>query len=316
MDALDASILRAMSREQVLWWGSLDPRLCAEALAKDLHVDPGTVRARLRRWERDGFLLGFEVVPNVRLFGARMGGGTLRVDDPRAKEGVLRALDLVDGVLVVADNVGPWMAIHVAHESPAALARREAAVRRIPGVDELEPCIPHDAPACSAKATALDWRILQALRVAARDPLAAAASRAGVSVKTFRRRYEALVAGGAVWSIPVLDFTRWSGAVLARFLVGLVEDAKPGEVAREVRRLRPDLLQIATPSELGLGLPYRIVDASMSLASAGEVEEVTRSLLDIKGVAGVEVVHPRRFHVYGHWFDERIAERLGAEAVG
>lgn len=308
------AILRAISRERVLWWGSLDPRLCAEDVARLLRVDPGTIRARLRRWEKEGFLLGFEVVPNVRLFGARLGGGTMRVDDPRAKERVLRDLALVDGALVVADNVGPWMAIHLANESPAALARREAAVRRIAGVDELEPCIAHDAPPCSAKAGALDWRILQALRVAAHAPLAAAAERAGVSPKTFRRRYGALVEAGAVWSIPILDFTRWTGAVMARFIVSVAEGARPAEVAKGVRAAVPDLVDLALPSEMGIGLPYRIVDVFASLPSAGAVEEATRALLDVPGSNGVEVVYPRRFHVYGHWFDERIAERLGAQA--
>ena len=123
MDDLDMGILREMSRGRVAFWGGMDPRVGTTEIADRLGVNRTTVWSRLKSWEKDGFLIRQEVVPNPRLFGAGVAGGGVRVDDPRRKAEVLHALALVDGVIGGVDNVGPWIGLQYAHESTAALTR-------------------------------------------------------------------------------------------------------------------------------------------------------------------------------------------------
>lgn len=75
-----------------MWWGSLDPRISTREVARRLRLDPTTVWSRLRSWQRNGFLLGYSVVPNPTLFGAGLAGGSVRIADSRAKERFFRDL--------------------------------------------------------------------------------------------------------------------------------------------------------------------------------------------------------------------------------
>ncbi|MDX1534451.1 MAG: Lrp/AsnC family transcriptional regulator, partial [Thermoplasmata archaeon] len=164
MDDLDMGILREMSRGPAVFWGGMDPRVGTAEIADHLGVNRTTVWSRLRSWEKDGFLIRQEVVPNPRLFGAGVAGGGVRVDDPRRKAEVLRELALVDGVIGGVDHVGPWMSIQYAHESMAALKRCGRLVGALPGVDEVGTCLAFDPPRHSFEPDRRDWRILAAMR--------------------------------------------------------------------------------------------------------------------------------------------------------
>lgn len=216
MDALDLGILRELARDQIVWFGRLDPRLSAAEIARRLHVDRATVSARLHAWERSGFLTGHAIVSSPLLFGARIAGGSLRVDDPVRKPPLLDDLGLVPGVLSAVDHVGPWTALLYAFETREGLERSRRLLARLPGVDEATPCVPFRAPEPEVEPTRLDWRIVRELSTAPRAPMGDVARKVGVSRKTFVRRLERLVEGRALWYLPLLDFTRYGKATIAR----------------------------------------------------------------------------------------------------
>jgi len=314
MDRLDAAILREMYRGRVLLWGGGDPRLATPDLARRLGVDRSTVWSRLKAWREAGFLVRQEVVPNPSLFGAGLAGGDVRVDDPRRKGEVLEALALVDGVLAGVDQVGPYVLLLYAQESEAALGRCTRLVGKLPGVDAVSLCIPFEPPASALAPTAADWRILASLRTHAEASLADVARTAGVSRRTLDRRYRELLASRAIWTFPVLDFTRYRGAVLARFVV-LLENAAttPGFLNRCRRELPSlvwwDAMLEASPRQ---ALAHPWVDLYCHLEAVADVEALTLSLLAAPGVRAVETYFPKAWFVVPSWFDERIAKMTGA----
>lgn len=316
VDKLDLAILREMSRNRVLWWGSLDPRLSAGDIADRVGVDRTTVWARLRSWERQGFLLGYEVIPNPGIFGAGLAGGDIRVDDPRAKPQVLRDLSLIEGALGAFDHVGPWVAVMYVHESRAALDRCLRLVARLPGVDEVAPCIPFRPPPCSVVPTARDWLILKVLRAAPKERLGAAAHKIGVHPRTFSRRYASLIQGKAIWSVPLLDFTQYTGAVAARLLVTLSPKAKSRLVAQKLREAYPELMLLENPEEVDFDRSAApqgegtFLSLLLHQESAGAIEDARKKALDLPEVLGVEMLFPRRLYIYRHWFDEHIEKAL------
>ncbi len=317
MDALDLGILRELTRDQVLWFGNLDPRLSAAEIARRLHVDRGTVGARLHAWERSGFLQGHEVIPSPALFGAGFAGGSLRVEDLAAKPRLLEDLGLVAGVVSSVDHVGPWISLLYVFETEDGLDRARRLLLRLPGVGEATPCVPFRAPRPTVTPTPLDWRILRAFRKGTRRPVADIAKDAGVSGRTLARRGEALVLGRAVWYLPLLDFGRYTKGMFVRFLVAL-RSADPGHrLAGGISALLPGLIRVADASAAAdakePGPP--LLDALACVASVGQSEDFQTALAALPGVAEVEVLFPRQFRLYPSWFDERISAILARPRV-
>lgn len=312
MDELDAGLLREMLREQVLIWGGIEPRLRTTELADRLDVDRTTVWSRLRAWEEQGFLVGQEVLPNPSLFGAGIAGGDIRIDDPRQKAQALEALQLVDGVLYGFDMLGPYVLVAYAQETQAGLDRCLQLVSQLPEVDEVSMCVPFEPPGSQIEPTSLDWRLIDALRSHPDAPLGEVADHAGISRRTFTRRYGELLDAQALWSFPLFDFSRYRGAVLARYVVLIDDPARSSDVVNACQDHMPLMLWSESLDSLASNpeIEQPWVDAYCQLDTAAEAEDLQRWLLDQPGVDEVEVYFPRRWFVVPAWFDERIEREL------
>jgi DNA-binding Lrp family transcriptional regulator len=308
MDRLDLGILRELSRDQIVWFGGLDPRLSAAEMARHLRVDRATVSGRLHAWERSGFLTGHAVVPSPLLFGAGVAGGNLQVEAIAQKPRILEDLLLVPGLISAVDHLGPWVALLFAYDSREALDRSRRLLERLAGVGEVSPCVPFHVPVPAVTPTSLDWRVLRGLSAAPRKPLGEVARSVGTTVKTLSRRLERLVAARAIWYLPLFDFSRYSKATIVRFVVSLRPDGDPAVAAEAAVRAIPGLSYLVDTSSL-VSTEERIppiLDIGAHLHSVGEAEDIQRDLQRIDGVGEVEVLFPRRVYLYRAWFDERL----------
>jgi len=313
MDPLDVGILRELSRDQILWFGRIDPRISAAEVARRLGVDRATVGSRLRTWERQGFLLAHEVVPSPLVFGAQIAGGNLSVSEIRQKPRILEDLALVPGVISAVDHVGEWIALLYAFDRPESLDRSRRLLGRLPGVGAVTPCVPFRAPEPTMTLTRVDLRILNGLRLGSRRSFQEISRAAGVSTKSLARRMERLVRGRCIWYLPILDFTRYKKSVFARFVVVLKPNSNATQVAEQVSLKLPHLTYLTDTTafvEPSRSMPP-LLDVGAHVDSVGEVEDIQRELSGLDGVDDVEVLFPRRFHLYRGWFDDRIHDALG-----
>jgi DNA-binding Lrp family transcriptional regulator len=308
VDELDLRILREMSRGRIMWWGSSDPRLSIREIARRLRVDSTTVWGRLRAWQREGFLLGYSVVPNPTLFHARLAGGSVRIDDPRSKERFFRDFGLIEGAAFAVDQVGPWVAVMFANETERGLRRNETLTRRMDGVAEMEPCIPFRCPSTKVDPSLLDWRILEALHDQPTADITRWSRTLAITPKTFARRYNALIRDRAVWSIPRLDFARYRGATVARFLLRLATHTAAQPVLDRMKERFPSFILLEDQSDVpDLGAQHvNLVSLFVQLSSAAEAEDAERGLREVAGVDAVETYFPRRVYVYDDWFSDRL----------
>jgi DNA-binding Lrp family transcriptional regulator len=294
-----------------MWWGSSDPRLSIREMARRLHIDPTTAWNRLKAWRREGFLLGYSVVPNPGLFGARLAGGAVRIDDPRSKPAFFRDFGFVEGAAFAVDQVGPWVVVMFVFQTERGLRRSEAMTRRLSGVSEIEPCIPFRSPTTTVDPSPLDWRILATVHDQPESEIVRWSRTVGVTPKTFSRRFESLSKDCAVWSIPRLDFTRFRGATVARFVVRLRPAAKSERLLEKMRATFPTFIlledQSALPELEGPGI--KLLALLLRLESPGEVEDAEREIRRSDEVEAVEVYFPRRIYVYDDWFREHLTER-------
>jgi len=312
MDTLDIGILRELSRDQILWFGRLDPRVSAAGMARRLGVDRATVGARLRSWERQGFLLAHEVVPSPLVFGAQIAGGNLKASEVRQKPRILDDLSLIPGLVSAVDHFGEWIALLYAFEQPEALERSRRLVTRLPGVGEVTPCVPFRAPEPTMAPTRLDFRILSALRRGSRRTLQETARAAGVSTKSLTRRMEQLVRGRSLWYLPILDFSRYKKSVFTRFVIVLKPNSNSSQVADQVSFLLPHLTHLTDTTALVESTESMppLLDVGAHADSVGQAEDLQREMLALETVEEVEVLFPRRFYLYRSWFDDHIRNGL------
>jgi DNA-binding Lrp family transcriptional regulator len=312
MDYLDVGILRELSRDQIVWFGRLDPRFSAAEIARRLRVDRATVGMRLHSWEKQGFLCGHEVVPSPLVFGAKIAGGNLRVENLRKKPRILEDLSLIPGLISAVDHNGEWVALLYVFERHDELDRSRRLIGRLSGVGEVTPCIPFIAPVPTMVPTRLDYRILDDLKSGPRRTFQAIARSVRISPKSLVRRLEQLVQGRAVWYLPILDFARYSKAVVTRFVVVLGQGADPDSIADWVRRRVPGVTYLFDSSTLlsAEGPLPPMLDIGAHLESIGGAEDVQRELQGLEGVEDVEMLFPRRFYLYRAWFDDRIRTAL------
>ncbi len=314
VDDLDHAILAELAHDRVLLWGGSDPRVSTSELATRLDVDRTTVRARMRRWEKVGFLRGFSALPNPLLFGVGVLATGLRVPDPAAKARVLDDLALVEGVLSAMEHVGEWIGLSFVEEGPASAERRWKLLARLPGVAEATPLHRWRPTPPTREPTPLDWRVLSALRAAyaaggPRPTLRSLADRVGVGVSTVHARYDTLVRAGAVWSVPNLDFTRWTGAVVARLILELAPGADARHAIARVRDLVGPVFEQTSPDPMPDS--PRVVSLGLLAQSPGAVEDALIAARYVAGVTSAEALFLKSFRVYGAWLDEKVQGRCG-----
>ena len=299
-----------------MWWGSSDPRLSYREIAQRLRVDPTTVWNRFRTWRREGFLLGYSVVPNPTLFGIGLAGGSVRIDNPKAKEGFFRDLSSVEGAAFAVDQVGQWVVVMFVVESERGLRRSVAQTRRLDGVSEMEPCIPFRCPPTTMVPGSRDWQVLEALRTHPTAAVSECAGSIGMSSKAFARRCNALIADKAVWSIPRLDFGCYRGATVARFLIWLDSKVETQRVLNRLVKTFPSFILLEDQSDIPDtgSRPMKLLSIFLQLSSTAEIEDVERSIRDVPGVVAAEVYFPRQNYVYDDWFVERIHSRIRMRA--
>lgn len=309
VDASDLAILKAMSNHRVGLWGGVDPRVSSSDVADRVDLHPSTVRARMRAWRDSGFLRGYDVQVNPRLFGAKLMIASVRVDDPTKKDPFLEELSLVEGAVGALVNVGPWVSAALVVEHPDAVDRRAKLLAKLPGATHVQEPWTTRLPVPSVDPTQLDWRIIRAVREGPDDELSEIADRVGVTPKTLTRRYRALLDGNAIWTVAVLDFRNYTDGVPCRLNLYVDDPDLYGPVRDAVLDAYPDALETNPPPPRDDDAPRRsdrIVEFLLHLPSAARVDEVLQTGSGIEGVDDAEILFPRGYRPYRDWYDERV----------
>jgi DNA-binding Lrp family transcriptional regulator len=291
-----------------MWWGTTDPRLSVREVARRLRVDPNTISNRLRKWQSTGFLLGYSVVPNPTLLGARLAGGSVRIPSARSKEGFFRDFGLIEGAAFAVDQVGPWVVVMFVYSTERGLRRSELLTRKLEGVTEMDPCIPFRCPATRATPKTLDWRILRTIHARPSADITQWSTELGVAPKTFTRRYKALTQDRAVWSIPRFDFTRYRGGTVCRVIIRMSANLEIEGILGRLENTFPSFIVIEDQTDLPDTKmpPGQLISLLLQLPTAGQLDDLERVLREVPGVIDVESFILRCTYVYEDWFEERL----------
>ena len=307
LENLDFAILRESLRNRVFGWEGFDPRRSAEEIGRALQVSPGTVRRHLADWRSTGFFRGFYVMPHPDLLGVKSRWTYLTFSDTIHVPPALRSLGLLDGT-IWAFELPDRLYVHFVGENDASLDRRVQLMAQLPGLTKIEPAILYTPP-CGHVMSRLDWRMVQVLRQTPEIPLPRLAESLGVSLKTTRLRFDALVESNAVSFFPEFGVNEFPGSFKVFFAV--LEDPTRSEVlAEEIGKVFPNAIRTFGPGCAPPGEPSPVAAFVVGASSDANLQDASLAVRRIPGVAATFLEAVNRFTRYTAWTDERIAALL------
>ncbi|HTT16806.1 MAG TPA: HTH domain-containing protein [Thermoplasmata archaeon] len=276
-DGLDIRILRELTQAQTVLPATPGLRASLRTIAATLGVAPGTVRNRLGRMYTTGVLRGSSVYANPSLLGLRAAAFALEVASRKHKDEVVARLLAIPGAFFLQNFRGPLVGIAVVHEDDRALESLLQEIRRIAGARPvLRTSVPY--PPCTASLGRTDWRLLLRLTEGSFASYQELARELRVSVRTLKRSIARLTTGGAIFSVPTMDYRALTGCVPADLLATYTSGTARAEAEREIlATVDAWLVYAGVWPEFGL---YSLILPRVS--SASDVADAVRRLPGVR----------------------------------
>lgn len=232
MDTLDIRILRSLLMGGGSFFGN-DVRRSYKAVADRVKVSEDTVRNRVDRFQRSGFIRGWKLGINPGLLGRQANFLFVDVNPPSRKEDVLGKIALVDGVAFILSYFGNRIGVHITFQSEQDFVKKRELIRQIAASRDLV-STKLSIPAMVFRLTATDLGLIKALRRNPRKPFGMVAREVGVSPRTAKRRTEKMVQSGVIYTLPDIDVGKLKGTVIASLSVFFSDDRAARETGPKI----------------------------------------------------------------------------------
>jgi DNA-binding Lrp family transcriptional regulator len=232
MDSLDIKIFLAMGTRNYLFQGEQNRHLNLKLIAKELDVDPDTVRARIRKMEESGFIKYYQVFPNYRIFGLHCFAVGLIFPEIAAKKEALRKLKLIENVAWVDERLHSLRVLLLYQTVETDLERNLALIEELTGT---KPVLENNLEMLpiGIKLGQMDWQIIKSIRYDARKATEQVAKELCLTTRGVNYRLQRLVKGNAFFIVPVVSLEDF---FCSHFTVFLDEDKRAAAV-NEIDRL-------------------------------------------------------------------------------
>lgn len=310
MDALDIGSIRTMGIRPFARWPREANGIRPATITKEIGASEQTIRDRLARLEAAGVIRGYHLMPNLRHVGLAIESVHWELDDAPDDE-TLDRLRAVDGVVAALRFYGPHVCFDLGH------ARRDQHRRRAQNVEHLlggshSVLWAHQLafPDVGRDLSTLDWRILAARRTDALRSATEVAEEVGVTPKTVRNRYDAMLDEGSVTEYVSVDFTAMRDAVPFILYVWFSADGPDPTAALLdlTEDIRLDHFR-ATDPESGL------VVTQLVASNPADVQRIVEEVEGIDGVARADPQLPTGGFWNEAWVDEIVDGQARLETV-
>jgi DNA-binding Lrp family transcriptional regulator len=311
MDEVDVLILGDLAQPDGSAHPLVDRAARASGPARRLKLDEKTVRTRVRRMEREGFIQYYQAVPHLGLWGFAH-RGLFRFDAPSlaTKHAALEWVQAQPTALEAFDYLGTSLVATFVAPDPVDL-RTAAAGFAARFEMTAFPLGSRPLPAIGMTPDRIDWRILRALRYDARRTTRSLAQAAGVTARMAEYRLARLENSQTLSVRAVLDAQRQQGLVFYELELsvapGYGETVQAAIRSAHGRRLR----SAYWPSEDTLLVHlfgFTLAEPEDAALAALRVEGVRRATVYVQ-TRSVEPVRPS-------WIDRRIETEIGEPGPG
>lgn len=279
------------------------------ATARSAGVSPNTVWRKLKEWHEDGFISGYQYIPNPISLGVGMEVVRVHLDSEINCQSFLHRLNEADGVFSADVSWGPRTAVTMIADGAEGRAQRIDFMSSIRGVTEIADPRTIWLPSPTRRLRPGEVHLISALRKKPFSSWAELSRACGIPSRTIARRYHAARSSNAMLTVRFEDFAHFPTSV-GLMGVSLAPRADSRSVAREILTRVPEALEYPLlwypPNVRSSSLAFAVESSSLQL-----LQKTAAECGRVRGVTGVQV----RLHVsqlpYGQWFD-RAVERLGS----
>lgn len=308
MDELDFRIFASLGfRPFGLGCGDLS-RLNPWVIAKKLGADGNTVKLRLQKMRKSGFIRYFQIYPNFRLLGMHGSAYLFDVGDVLGKYAIIDRVALVDGVTEIHNFIGSHLCIDFTYLDSRDEGRRLELFRQLTGCAAPERFYEREMPPVDIELSHSDWRVIKALRYDAFKPLSAVAKDLGMSPKTVRRRFERMAQHNAVIVVPLVDPAGIPNTIT--YVMLLYPDP-----ARREEVLAAAFAEFGRSCFLSRTAPPGNAMLVLAARSLAETEETLIKARRMDGMRDAKLLVLKDIREYTQWVDSAI-ERKIAETAG
>ena len=308
MDELDFKIFKALGfRPFGPSSGDLS-RLNPWVLAKRIGADGNTVKLRLNKMRRSGFIHYFQIYPNFRLLGMSDAAYLFDAGDVLGKNETIEKCSLVDGVTEIHNFIGSQICIDFTYQDRRDESRRLELFRKLTRCESPERFYERVMPPVTIELSNLDWRIIKALRYDALKAPSAVAKELGLTTKTVRRRFERMTQNNAVIIAPLVSPAEIPDTITYVMLL-YPSASRREEVLRRAMNEFKDacfLTYTASPGNAMLCLFARTL---------AETEESLIRARKIDGMRDARLLLLKEMREYTQWMDSAIDRKI-AETAG
>ena len=279
MDKVDLGILKELLVNNGIPPGTRVLRRSFRSMAKDLGVDQGTIRSRIKKFQEQRVLRGWYLGSSPGLTGQSVIYAWLKVEPESSKEDVIEKLLSEEDIERVCNYFGPKVSFVLLHKT---MPNPDAALGRLASLTGLGKSVHQQAairvPPYEIKQT--DAALIDVLRRDAWMPDSVVAKELGVSTKTVKRRVTRLTEDGAIYMLPIIDLKALQGIIPMELVVDYASLESRAEVNGLIlSRLQENLIFSNYKGPYGY--------FALAVPNISQVELITRWVKQLKGVRDV-----------------------------
>ena len=308
MDELDFKIFKSVEfRPFGPSSGDLS-RLNPWVIAKKVGADGNTVKLRLNKMKKSGFIQYFQIYPNFRLLDVQGAAYLFQVRDVLEKNEVIGKCALVDGVTEIHNFIGSSFCIDFTYLDSNDEGRRLQLFRHLTHCESPERFYERVMPPVEIDLTTVDWRIIKSLRYHAFKPLSTVAKELGLSAKTVRRRFDRMAQNNAIIIVPLVNPAGIPNTITHVILL-YPDPARREAVLNAALEKFKDSCFLARTSPPGNAM---ICLAARTLA---ETEENLIKARRLDGILDAKLFILREITEYTQWIDSAIERKISQPAT-
>ena len=282
-------------------------RLNPWVIAKKVGADGNTVKLRLDKMKKSGFIRYFQVYPNFRLLGVEGAAYLFQARDVLEKREIIGKCSLVDGVTEIHNFIGSSFCIDFTYSDSNDESRRLELFRHLTHCESPERFYERVMPPVEIDLSNVDWRIIKSLRYNAFKPLSVVAKELGSSAKTVRRRFDRMAQNNAIIIVPLVNPADIPNTITHVILL-YPDPERREEVLRVAMEEFKDSCFLARTSPPGNAM---ICLAARTLA---DTEENLIKARRLDGIRDAKLFILREITEYTQWIDSAIDRKISEPA--
>jgi len=135
-----------------------------------LGLDEKTVRLRIRKMEREGFIQYYQAIPNLRLLGQSLAYlCNFQATNVTTKKRAIDSFCEADGIIDIADYLGESFGVTVSAASEEDAQQTMAKLAKQVGIPRFVFLPPRQFPSSLRSLGKLDWQLVKNLRGSAAE---------------------------------------------------------------------------------------------------------------------------------------------------